>query len=246
MLRDPFDFTDKTVLVAGGSSGIGNATAQAFRAAGAEVHVWGTRASADDYAQDSGSDLEGLHYARMDVSDAAAVDAWRPPFDRLDVLVLSQGLVLYKRQEFEMAGFRKVLDVNLMSVMQCAMKFHDMLVESKGSMIVVSSTAAFHATKGNPAYNASKCGAAGLTRTLGQAWAPEGVRVNGIAPGFVATKMTAVTTENPARREAAEARIPLGRIGTPEEISGIALFLASPLAGYMVGQTLLADGGMLL
>lgn len=246
MLNNPFDFTGKTVLVAGGSSGIGNATAQAFRAAGAEVHVWGTRASADDYARDSGSDLEGLHYAQMDVSDTAAVAAWQPPFDRLDVLLLSQGLVLYKRQEFEMEGFRKVVDVNLMSVMQCAMKFHDMLVESKGSLIVVSSTAAFHATKGNPAYNASKCGAAGLTRTLGQAWAPEGVRVNGIAPGFVATKMTAVTTEDPARREAAEARIPLGRIGTPEEISGIALFLASPLAGYMVGQTLLADGGMLL
>lgn len=246
MLNNPFDFTGKTVLVAGGSSGIGNSTAQAFRSAGAEVHVWGTRASAEDYARDSGSDLEGLHYAQMDVSDTAAVAAWQPPFDRLDVLVLSQGLVLYKRQEFEMEGFRKVVDVNLMSVMQCAMKFHDMLVESKGSLIVVSSTAAFHATKGNPAYNASKCGAAGLTRTLGQAWAPEGVRVNGIAPGFVATKMTAVTTEDPARREAAEARIPLGRIGTPEEISGIALFLASPLAGYMVGQTLLADGGMLL
>jgi len=246
MLNNPFDFTGKTVLVVGGSSGIGNATAQAFRAAGAQVHVWGTRASAGDYADDPGSDLTGLHYTRMDVSDTAAIDAWRPPFDRLDILVLSQGMVLYRRQEFEMAGFRKVLDINLMSVMQCAMKFHDMLVESQGSLIVVSSTAAFHATKGNPAYNASKCGAAGLTRTLGQAWAAEGVRVNGIAPGFIATKMTAVTTQDPARREAAEERVPLGRIGTVEEMAGIAMFLASPLAGYIVGQTIIADGGMLL
>lgn len=246
MLNNAFDFTSKTVLVAGGSSGIGNATAQAFRAAGAQVYIWGTRASASDYADDPGSDLAGLHYTAMDVSDAVAIDAWQPPFDRLDILVLSQGMVLYKRQEFEMVGFRKVLDVNLMSVMQCAMKFHDMLVENRGSLIVVSSTAAFHATRGNPAYNASKCGAAGLTRTLGQAWASEGVRVNGIAPGFVATKMTAVTTGNPTRLEAAEERIPLGRIGTVEEMAGIALFLASPLAGYIVGQTIIADGGMLL
>lgn len=246
MLNTVFDFTGKTVLVAGGSSGIGNAIAQAFRSGGAEVHVWGTRRSASEYSGEAGSDLTGLQYHQMDVSDAAALAAWRPPFDRLDVLVLSQGMVLYKRQEFEMEGFRKVLDINLMSVMQCAMKFHDMLVESQGNMIVVSSTAAFHATKGNPAYNASKCGAAGLTRTLGQAWAPEGVRVNGIAPGLIATKMTAVTTENPARLEAMENRVPLGRIGTVEEMAGIAMFLASPLAGYVIGQTIIADGGMLL
>jgi 3-oxoacyl-[acyl-carrier protein] reductase len=107
-------------------------------------------------------------------------------------------------------------------------------------------SAAFHATKGNPAYNASKCGAAALTRTLGQAWAPEGVRVNGIAPGFIETKMTAVTIGDSERRAAAEARIPLGRIGTADEMAGIAMFLASPLAGYLVGQTVLADGGMLL
>ena len=145
-----------------------------------------------------------------------------------------------------MAGFAKVLNVNLTSLMAAATRFHDMLAASKGAMIIVSSTAAFHATKGNPGYNASKAGAAGLTRTLAQAWASDGIRVNGIAPGFITPKMTTVTTENPARRAATEESIPLGRIGEPCEIAGVALFLASPLASYILGQTLIVDGGLLL
>ena len=100
---------------------------------------------------------------------------------------------------------------------------------AKGSLIIVSSTAAYHSTKGNPAYNASKTGAMGLTRTLGEAWAEDGIRVNGIAPGLVDTKMTKVTTANPKRLEGAIERIPLKRLGTPADMAGAALFLASPL-----------------
>ncbi len=240
------DYSGKTVLVVGGSSGIGNATAQAYQAQGATVHVWGTRAAASDYAEDEQSNMMGLHYRQFDVSDAAAVDAYRPEFDVLDIVVLCQGAVLYKRQEFEMDGFRKVLEVNLMSVMALAMKFYPLLEASKGNLVIVGSSAAFHATKGNPAYNASKTGAFGLTRTLAQAWAPFGVRVNGLAPGMVETKMTTVTTRNPARLETTLEKIPLGRLGTPEEMAGTVLFLTSPLAGYITGQTILADGGLLL
>lgn len=85
-----------------------------------------------------------------------------------------------------------------------------------------------------------------LTRTLGEAWAPEGIRVNGIAPGLVATKMTKVTTDNPQRLAASLSRVPLARMGEPSEIAGAALFLASPLASYIVGQTIVVDGGLLL
>jgi 3-oxoacyl-[acyl-carrier protein] reductase len=240
------DFSGKQVLVVGGSSGIGNGIAQAFRAKGARVLVCGTRASADDYSVADGSYLQGLGYVQLDVSDTKAVEAFKPDFDRLDVLVLAQGAVIYRRGEFEMAGFRKVLEVNLMSLMACAGKFHDMLGAAKGSLIIVSSTAAFHSTKGNPAYNASKAGAVGLTRTLGEAWAENGIRVNGIAPGLVDTKMTKVTTANPKRLEAAIERIPLKRLGTPADMAGAALFLASPLAAYIVGQTLVVDGGLVL
>ncbi|MBR0894011.1 SDR family oxidoreductase [Bradyrhizobium tropiciagri] len=240
------DFGGKQILVVGGSSGIGNGIAQAFRAKGAHVSVYGTRAKASDYSAEEGSHLEGLGYAQLDVSDPQAIASLTPSFDRLDVLVLAQGAVIYRRGEFEMEGFRKVLEVNLMSLMACATKFHAMLTASKGSLIIVSSTAAYHSTMGNPAYNASKTGAVGLTRTLGEAWAENGIRVNGIAPGLVDTKMTKATTANPKRLEGALERIPLKRLGTPADMAGAALFLASPLASYIVGQTLVVDGGLIL
>ena len=108
--------------------------------------------------------------------------------------------------------------------------------------------AAYQATRGNPAYNASKAGAVALVRTLGDAWArgAGGIRVNGIAPGLVDTKLTQVTTRHPKRLEAALLAIPMGRLGTPQDMAGVALFLASPLAAYITGQTLIVDGGMVL
>ncbi|RVT94757.1 SDR family NAD(P)-dependent oxidoreductase [Sphingomonas crocodyli] len=245
-MTNPLDYTAKKVLVVGGSSGIGNGIAQAFRAAGAQVHVWGTRASAADYADEDGSDLDGLGYTQVDVSSPDALLSAPAPFDGLDILVLSQGSVLYKRQEFAPAGWDKVMSINLDSVMHSAQRFHDDLKAAAGSVIVVSSIAAYRATMGNPAYAASKAAAVALVRTLGQAWAPEGIRVNGFAPSLVETKMTRVTTEHPERREKALAKIPLARFGTIEEMAGVALFLASPLAGYVVGQTIVVDGGLTL
>ena len=245
-MKPLLDFADRTVLVVGGSSGIGNGIARTFRQLGAMVYVWGTRQHASDYADEPGSHLDGLNYKQLNVTDDAAVANFQPPFPALDVLVLSQGAVRYRRAEFEIQGFRAVVGVNLISVMSCAMKFQPMLAASKGSLIIVSSTAAFESTRGNPAYNASKTGAYGLTRTLGQAWAPLGIRVNGVAPGMVETKLTRVTTEDAARRKAFLERIPMGRFGTPEDMGNVAAFLASPLASYIVGQTVIVDGGTLL
>ncbi|PHR21817.1 MAG: 3-oxoacyl-ACP reductase [Sphingopyxis sp.] len=246
MIDTSLDFTGKTVCIIGGSSGIGNATAQAFRGCGADVHVTGTRDSEAQYDKADGSDLDGLTYHQLDAADDSAIAVLRQKFTRLDILICSQGMVLYKRAEFEPQNFAKVVQVNLNSLMTCAGEFYDLLKEAKGSLIIVSSTAAFHATVGNPGYNASKAGAAGLTRTLGKAWAPDGIRVNGIAPGLIATKMTKVTTDNPKRRDATIRSIPLGRIGDPDDMAGLSLFLASPLAGYIAGQTIIADGGLLL
>lgn len=241
------NFTGRKVLVVGGSSGIGNGIAQAFRARGARVHVWGTRASADDYDAADGSDLKGLGYSRVDVGDPASIAEAPDPFpDGLDILVHSQGTVLYKRQEFQREHFDKVVAVNLSSVLQISERFHEALAEGQGSIIVVSSIGAFKATLANPAYASSKAGVVQLVRTLALAWAGEGIRVNGIAPSLVETKMTAVTMDHPERREKALAKIPLHRFGTIEEMAGVALFLASPLAGFVTGQTIVADGGVTL
>lgn len=237
-------FDGKTALVVGGTSGIGNGIAQAFRAAGAKVHVWGTRAHMTDYSAEAGSDLAGLQFSSLDATDAQAVANWRAPFERLDVLVLSQGTVEYGRAEFEENAFRRVVDLNLNSVMTCCQRFHPALKAAQGRVVIVSSVSAFKSAMGNPAYAASKAGAVSLTRSLGVAWARDGIRVNGIAPGLVDTKLTRVTTRHPDRLNETIARIPARRMGTPGDMAGAALFLASPLVDYIVGQTLVVDGGL--
>lgn len=244
---DELDFSGKNILVVGGSSGIGNGIAHAFLARGGTVYVWGTRPSSADYEGENGSDLSGLRYSCVDVADPEAIKRWDPPFDTLDVLVQSQGIVVYKRGEFARPGWDKVMEVNLDSLMLVANKFRTTLaVDGGGSLIIVSSISGLQANIGNPAYSASKAGAISLTKVLGKAWAREGIRVNGIAPGLVATKLTAVTTENPERMASALAAIPDGRQGRPEDMGNAALFLASPLAGYVTGHTLVVDGGLSL
>ncbi|ESZ89066.1 MAG: 3-oxoacyl-ACP reductase [Blastomonas sp. CACIA14H2] len=237
------DFTGKRVLVVGGSSGIGNGIARAFLARSADVTVWGTRPRVEDYEGDPGSDLSGVSYTCVDVAQPEIVAAAPFDGDSLDVLVCCQGTVIYARGEFEMAGFEKVVDVNLNSMMACALKFRAQLAKAKGALILISSTAALRTTLGNPAYNASKAGILGLTRSLAQAWIGEGIRVNGVAPGLVDTKLTKVMTADPKRLEKQLGAIPSGRLGTPADIAGAVLYLASPLADYVVGQTLAVDGG---
>ncbi|MEL6529759.1 MAG: SDR family oxidoreductase [Pseudomonadota bacterium] len=245
-MTDPLDFAGKRVLVTGGSSGIGNGIAHGFRERGAEVHVTGTRPDAGDYLEAEDSDFTGLTYHQLNLMDRSAVSDLPDAMLEPHVVVQCQGIVRYGREEIGRKGWDDVVDVNLNSVMDVARAFHAGLADTGGSMIVVSSVAAFKSTIGTPAYAASKAGAASLVKTLGEAWARDGVRVNGIAPGLVPTKLTTVTTEHPERREGALKSIPLRRMGTPEDMAGAALFLASPLASYITGQTIVVDGGLTL
>ncbi|GAA0754691.1 3-oxoacyl-[acyl-carrier protein] reductase [Erythromicrobium ramosum] len=245
-MTDPLDFTGKRVLVIGGSSGIGNGIAHGFRGRGASVTVTGTRPDFGDYLEAEDADFTGLDYRQLDLTDRDAADRLAAELGPVHVLVLSQGTVRYGRQEFTRAGWDAVVDINLNSVMDAARAFHPALATAKGAIIIISSVAAFKSTIGTPAYAASKAGAASLTKTLGEAWARDGIRVNGIAPGLVPTKLTSVTTDNPERLEASLKAIPLRRMGTPEDMAGAALFLASPLSAYITGQTLVVDGGLTL
>lgn len=246
MPQDPLDFTGRRVLVIGGSSGIGNGIAHGFRQRGASVIVTGTRPDAGDYLEAEDSDFTGLEYRQLNLMDRDAADRLPDTMFEPHVLIQCQGTVRYGRQEFARAGWDDVVDVNLNSVMDVARAFHSALADTGGVMIIVSSVAAFKSTIGTPAYAASKAGAASLTKTLGEAWARDGIRVNGIAPGLVPTKLTSVTTDHPERLEASLRKIPLRRMGTPEDMAGAALFLASPLASYITGQTLIVDGGLTL
>lgn len=237
---NPLDFSGKTVLVIGGSSGIGNGIARLFRNHGAAVHVTGTRDSESAYPD---SDFESMSYYPLDIASDDAVRDFKPDFDSLDVLVNSAGTVLYKRGEYKMDGWRHVIDVNLTGVMHTCLRFHTMLKASSGNIVLVSSMASFHATRGNPAYSASKGGLRTLTMSLAEAWARDGIRVNTIAPGFVDTKLTKITRNNRDLYEATIRNTPLGRWGEPEEMATVALFLASTMASYMTGVTIPVDGG---
>jgi 3-oxoacyl-[acyl-carrier protein] reductase len=238
-----FDFSGKTVLVTGGSTGIGNACARAFLAAGARTIVTGTRAAAADYTGADG-DLSGLEYHRLDQGDRAAVAAFDPGVDRLDALVVAGAKVAYRRQEFDIDTFADVLATNLTGPMQLATRFRPALAAGQGSIIFIGSVASFRGTIGQPAYSASKGGLLTLTKTLAQAFAGDGIRVNLVAPGLVRSKMTAITWEHPDRLAATVAQVPLGRIGEPGDITGGVLYLSSPLAAYVTGTSLVIDGGL--
>ncbi|MEL7318881.1 MAG: SDR family oxidoreductase [Pseudomonadota bacterium] len=245
-MTNTLDFSGKRVLITGGSSGIGNGIAHAFAKAGAEVHVTGTRPDEGDYLENEDSDFTGLTYHQLDVTDREAPAALAAKTGAMDLVIQSQGTVRYGRQEFAREGWDAVVDVNLNSVMDVARAFHAGLAEKDGAMVIISSVAGFKSTMGTPAYAASKHGAVGLVKTLGEAWARDGIRVNGIAPGLVPTKITAVTTEHPDRLEASLKAIPLRRLGTPDDMAGAAMFLCSPLSAYITGQTLVVDGGLTL
>ena len=239
-MQNPLDFSGKSVLVVGGTSGIGNGIAQGFREAGASVHVTGTRGSAQDYPD---SEMDGLIFHSLDVSDRAAVDAFGWP-DTLDVVVLCQGIARYGREEFTREGWDAVMSVNLDSLLDCANAVRAKLADTGGSLLIISSIGGYRGLIGNPAYGASKAGAISMVKSLGVAFAADGIRVNGIAPGYVHTKINDAFLGDERMREQTIAATPRGRLGLPRDMAGAALFLASPLADFVVGETISVDGGI--
>lgn len=230
----------KTVLVTGGSQGIGHATAAALRDLGARVTVTGTRAAFSDYDEP----LAGVGYicASLENREARAELAGR--FAVLDVLVNNAGSG--GANEFDQDQFEATIDLNLNAVMDLSMRLFPLLKAGQGSIVNIGSLASFLAIKEGPAYTASKAGLLGLTRALGDKWATEGVRVNLVAPGFIATRMTSRMRVDADYEKRLLKAIPMRRWGEPSEIADAILFLASPAASYITGQSLAVDGGLLL
>jgi NAD(P)-dependent dehydrogenase (short-subunit alcohol dehydrogenase family) len=237
-------YAGRQVLVFGGTSGIGAGIAAAFSAAGASVHVTGATAAdlqvgADDPA------LEGCSSSIVDVRDDAAVRECIEAMAHLDTLVNCAG-ILKRGSELDPAVFADVVDINLNGTMRTCAAAREKLRASKGSIINTASMLSFFGGPLVPGYSASKGGVAQLTKSLAIAYAAEGIRVNAVAPGWIATRMTGALQADAQRSDAILARTPLARWGRPEDVAGAALFLASPAASFLTGVILPVDGGYLV
>ncbi len=238
----PF-FTGSSVLVTGGTSGIGAAIAAGFAAAGATVTATGATEGEVEAARASAA--HGVAHRPLDVRDRAAVEALVAALPALDVVVNCAGIIR-RGDELDPDVFAAVVDVNLTGSMRVCAAARPLLARSTGGAIVnLASVLTFRGGGLVPGYAASKGGIGQMTKSLAIAYAADGIRVNAVAPGWIATPLTRDLQDDPARSNAILARTAMGRWGQPGDVVGGVLFLASPAAGFVTGAILPIDGGYL-
>jgi len=235
-----FDISGRHALVTGGTSGIGAAIAAALAEAGCHVTAAGLAP-----AEGTCPPPATVTTAELDVTDAAAIDRLAGGLDRLDILVNAAGIIR-RSAEYDLETFAQVVDVNLTGTMRVCTACRPLLGTRGGGIVNVASMLSFFGAGLAPAYSASKGGIAQLTKSLAIAWATEGIRVNAIAPGWIATPLTQALQDDPARSEAILSRTPMKRWGTPADLAGSVIFLCSPAAAFVTGVILPVDGGYLI
>ena len=237
-------FAGRVALVSGGTSGIGAAIAEALAACGATVTVTGATDAEAETARAEPAFLCREAHA-LDVRDAAAIAAFMGAMSRLDILVNCAG-VIRRGAEHNPAVFAEVLNINLTGTMRLCAAARPLLAQTQGCIVNTASVLAYFGGGLVPGYSASKGGVAQLTKSLAIAYAADKIRVNAVAPGWVATKLTQALQDDPGRSAAILARTPLGRWGKPVDIAGTVVFLCSPAASFVTGAIMPVDGGYLV
>ena len=223
-----------SVIVTGATSGIGQAIARGFAQSGEQVLALGVG--------DLPPPESNLSYAELDVQDSAAVVATISSHEALRVVVNCAGIIR-RDAEHDPEVFQQVIDINLTGTMRVCAAARSSLAANSGVIINIASMLSYFGGGLVPGYAASKGGIMQLTKSLAIAYAEDGIRVNAMAPGWIATPLTAGLRDDATRSEALLARTPMGRWGIPEDLIGPALFLASAGAGFITGSTLNVDGG---
>ena len=237
-------FAGKLALVSGGTSGIGAAIADALSRLGARVTITGANEAEVDRARRQ-STFSAERALAVDVRDEMAVGACIAGFSRLDIVVNCAGIIR-RAAEHDPATFAEVVDVNLNGTMRVCSAARGLLAASGGCIVNSASMYSFFGGAHAPGYTASKGGVAQLTKALAVAYAVDRIRVNAIAPGWIATPLTAVVREDAQKSEAIVARTPLRRWGEVDDLVGAVAFLCSPAAAFVTGVILPVDGGYLI
>jgi 2-dehydro-3-deoxy-D-gluconate 5-dehydrogenase len=249
-MASSFNLSGRVALVTGANAGIGQGIAVALAAAGADIAAVGRSAAEKtlEAARECGRRAE---YFRADLSSIAPipglVEAVLDQFGRVDILVNNAGIIRRADAlDFTEEDWDAVVDTNLKSVFfLCQAVGRHMAERGSGKIINIASMLTFQGGIRVPSYTASKSGIGGLTKLLANEWAPKGINVNAIAPGYIATRNTAALKADAARYRQIVERIPSGRWGSPEDLGGAAVFLASTASDYVQGHILAVDGGWL-
>jgi NAD(P)-dependent dehydrogenase (short-subunit alcohol dehydrogenase family) len=255
MTNDIFDVSGLRMVITGGAGGIGLAASRALLERGALIDLWDIRE--ESITQAVAGELapwrERITWHVLDIADAAAAD--RAAADVLaagpvDVLINCAGISSFRRPVLEIpdVDWRRMLDVNLMGTWHTCRAFGRAMIErGQGAIVNVSSIDAVDPSPGNLHYGVSKAAVAMLTTGLAREWAPTGVRVNAVGPGPVYTPLTEpILANTPGLHERWVASVPLGRIGNPDDLAGIFVYLASSASRWVTGRSFYIDGGWLL
>ena len=229
-------------LVTGGTSGIGAGAALALAKAGYDVIATGLTEREVETAPAHPS----IRHRQLDVTSDASVAAIIAACPRLDALVNCAGMIRRANTEHDPEVFAKVIDVNLNGTQRLCALARPLLAKSRGAIVNTASMRSFSGASVTPAYSASKGAVMQLTKSLAIAYAEDGIRVNAIAPGWVATALTKPLRDNPEANKAVLDRTPMKRWADPADMAGPAMFLCSPAAAFVTGVILPVDGGYLV